>query len=49
MAAVVAGVTAYASTWFPVRYFRQPDAWVLNPFAYYCMAVGAFSLLALAA
>jgi undecaprenyl-diphosphatase len=49
MAAVVAGVTAYASTWFLMRYFRQHDAWALNPFAYYCMAVGVFSLLALAA
>jgi undecaprenyl-diphosphatase len=49
MAAVVAGVTAYASTWFLMRYFRQHDAWALNPFAYYCMAVGVFSLLAPAA
>jgi undecaprenyl-diphosphatase len=48
VAAVVAGVTAYASTWFLMRYFRQHDAWALNPFAYYCMAVGAISLLLLA-
>ncbi len=49
MAAVVAGITAYASTWFLMRYFRQHDAWALNPFAYYCLAIGGFSLLALVA
>ena len=47
LAAVLAGVTAFASTWFLMRYFRQHDAWALNPFAYYCMAVGAVSLLLL--
>jgi undecaprenyl-diphosphatase len=47
IAAVVAGVTAYASTWFLMRYFRQHDAWALNPFAYYCLVVGAGSLLLL--
>ncbi len=47
LAAVVAGVTAYASTWFLMRYFRQHDAWALNPFAYYCSVVGAGSLLVL--
>jgi undecaprenyl-diphosphatase len=49
LAAVVAGVTAYASTWFLMRYFRQHDAWALNPFAYYCFVVGAGSLLLLVA
>jgi undecaprenyl-diphosphatase len=44
MAAVVAGVTAFASTAFLMRYFRQHDAWALNPFAYYCFVVGAGSL-----
>ena len=44
MAAVVAGVTAFASTAFLMRYFRQHDAWALNPFAYYCFAVGLGSL-----
>lgn len=48
IAAVVAGITAYASTWFLMRYFRQHDAWALNPFAYYCLIVGAGSLLVLA-
>jgi undecaprenyl-diphosphatase len=44
MAAVVAGVTAFASTAFLMRYFRRHDAWALNPFAYYCFVVGAGSL-----
>src|ERR1700761_6485683 len=48
MAAVIAGVTAFASTWFLMRYFRQHDAWALNPFAYYCFAVGLGSLAILA-
>src|SRR3984957_7941194 len=47
VAAVVAGVTAFASTAFLMRYFRQHDAWALNPFAYYCFVVGAGSLLLL--
>lgn len=44
LAAVVAGVTAYASTAFLMRYFRGHDSWALNPFAYYCFAAGAISL-----
>jgi undecaprenyl-diphosphatase len=47
LAAVIAGITAYASTWFLMRYFRQHDAWALNPFAYYCMVIGFGSLLVL--
>jgi undecaprenyl-diphosphatase len=47
VAAVIAGVTAYASTWFLMHYFRQHDAWALNPFAYYCMVIGFGSLLVL--
>ena len=47
LAAVCAGVTAWASTWFLMRYFRQHDAWALNPFAYYCLVVGAGSALVL--
>ena len=27
-----------------MRYFRQHDAWALNPFAYYCFVAGAGSL-----
>jgi undecaprenyl-diphosphatase len=44
LAALVAGVTAFASTAFLMRYFRQNDAWALNPFAYYCLVAGAGSL-----
>ncbi len=44
LAAVAAGVTAYASTAFLMRYFRNHDAWALNPFAYYCLVIGAGSL-----
>ena len=47
LAAVLAGITAYASTWFLMRYFRQHDTWALNPFAYYCFVIGAGSLLVL--
>ncbi len=47
LAAVVAGLTAYASTAFLMRYFRSHDAWALNPFAYYCFAAGAGSLAVL--
>ena len=47
IAAVAAGVTALLSTAFLMRYFRQHDATALNPFAYYCVLVGAGSLAAL--
>ena len=40
MAAVVAGIVAWLSTWFLMRYFRHHDDWALNPFAYYCIAFG---------
>jgi undecaprenyl-diphosphatase len=40
IAAVVAGVTAFASTAFLMRYFRRDDALSLNPFAYYCIIIG---------
>ncbi len=43
LAAVVAGLTALASTAFLMRYFRQHDRWALNPFAYYCIAAGLVS------
>jgi undecaprenyl-diphosphatase len=47
LAAVVAGVTAFASTAFLMHYFRSNDRWALNPFAYYCFAAGAGSLAVL--
>lgn len=45
LAALVAGVTAWLSTWFLMRYFSAhdagaPDNWALNPFGYYCIVVG---------
>ena len=40
VAALIAGVTALASTAFLMRYFRRHDRWALNPFAYYCLVVG---------
>ncbi len=45
LAAVVAGLTAYASTWFLMRYFRQHDSWALTPFAVYCFVAGLGSLV----
>jgi undecaprenyl-diphosphatase len=47
VAAVVAGITAWLSTWFLMRYFRAHDDWALNPFAYYCIAFGAGALAVL--
>jgi undecaprenyl-diphosphatase len=44
LSAVVAGATALASTAVLMRYFRNHDAWALNPFAYYCFVIGAGSL-----
>ncbi len=44
IAAVVAGITAFISTWFLMRYFRNHEKWALNPFAYYCLAAGVAAL-----
>ena len=44
MAAVLAGITAWLSTAFLMRYFRDHDRWALNPFAYYCLVAGLVSL-----
>ena len=49
VAAVVAGVVAFASTAFLMRYFANNDRWALNPFAYYCLAAGLISAGLLAA
>ncbi len=40
VAAAIAGVTAFLTTAFLMRYFRQHDNWALNPFAYYCIVAG---------
>jgi undecaprenyl-diphosphatase len=44
LAAVVAGITAWLSTLFLMRYFRNHDDWALSPFAAYCIIVGLGSL-----
>jgi undecaprenyl-diphosphatase len=43
-AGVVAGVTAYLSTAFLMRYFQRHDFEALDPFAYYCWGFGAIAL-----
>ena len=45
IAAVLAGITAWLSTAFLMRYFRRHDSWALNPFAFYCLAFGAGSAM----
>lgn len=45
IAAIVAGIVAFASTAFLMRYFRNHDAWALKPFAWYCAIFGAASFL----
>lgn len=49
MAAVVAGIVAWLSTAFLMRYFRHHDRWALNPFAWYCIVAGLGSLALLSA
>ena len=43
IAGIVAGITAYASTAFLMRYFGRHDFQALDPFAYYCAAFGLAS------
>jgi undecaprenyl-diphosphatase len=46
VAGLVAGVTAYASTAFLMRYFRsREESPALDPFAYYCWLAGGLALL----
>jgi undecaprenyl-diphosphatase len=48
IAGLVAGITAYASTAFLLRYFRSHEENpALDPFAYYCWAVGLLALVLL--
>jgi undecaprenyl-diphosphatase len=42
---VAAGIAAYASTWFLMRYFKRQEVRALRPFGIYCVAVGALTLL----
>ena len=44
IAGAVAGVTAYLSTAFLMRYFGRHDFQALDPFAYYCAAFGLSAL-----
>jgi undecaprenyl-diphosphatase len=44
MAGVVAGITAWLSTAFLMRYFRRHDFEALDPFAYYCWGAGLVAL-----
>lgn len=44
IAGIVAGIVAYLSTWFLMRYFGRHDFQALDPFAYYCVAFGLSSL-----
>ena len=44
IAGAVAGITAYLSIAFLMHYFRRHDFEALDPFAYYCWAVGAICL-----
>jgi undecaprenyl-diphosphatase len=45
VAALVAGIVAFASTAFLMRYFRSHENWALNPFAYYCLVLGGISAI----
>jgi undecaprenyl-diphosphatase len=44
LAGAVAGLTAYGSTAFLMRYFGRQDFEALDPFAYYCWAAGIVAL-----
>ncbi|HYB57301.1 MAG TPA: undecaprenyl-diphosphate phosphatase [Alphaproteobacteria bacterium] len=44
LAGLAAGITAYASVAFLMRYFGKHDFEALDPFAYYCAAAGVVSL-----
>ncbi len=41
--AVLAGVCAYLTTWFLMRYFKRTEINALIPFAVYCLVAGAAS------
>jgi undecaprenyl-diphosphatase len=48
LSGVVAGIVAYLSIVFLMRYFRQHEFEALNPFAYYCWAAGLASVAIIA-
>lgn len=43
LCAIVAGVTALASTAFLMRWFKGHERWATTPFAVYCLLAGLFS------
>lgn len=47
VAGIVAAITAYLSIAFLMRYFKTHDFEALDPFAWYCWAAGALSLVLL--
>lgn len=47
IAGIVAGVTAYLSVAFLMRYFHKHEFEALDPFAYYCIGAGALFLVLL--
>ena len=48
LSGVVAGIVAFLSIAFLMRYFRQHEFEALNPFAYYCWGAGALSAVIIA-
>jgi undecaprenyl-diphosphatase len=48
LSGIVAGIVAYASIVFLMRYFRRHEFEALNPFAYYCWAAGLASVALIA-
>lgn len=45
VAGLIAGVTAWLSTYLLMRYFKKQEIDALNPFAFYCWGVGLFSFV----
>ncbi len=41
----LAGIAAYLSTWFLMRYFKRHEIRALRPFGIYCVALGAATLV----
>lgn len=41
---LLAGTVAFISVWMLMRYFKKHDFQALNPFAYYCWAIGILAL-----
>jgi undecaprenyl-diphosphatase len=48
LSGIVAGIVAYVSIVFLMRYFRRHEFEALNPFAYYCWAAGLVSIAIIA-